>query len=298
MGAADIVPGVSGGTVAFITGIYEELISSIKSVDVKALGLLLKGKFKDFIEKINLYFLLALGGGIVTAILLLSKFIKYLLLYYTHLLWAFFFGLVIASIHVVGRHIQKWTIKNLLALVLGTLIAYFVVSLSMNQSSEPSLLYIFFAGAVAISAMLLPGISGSFLLVIMGVYHLIIGHLQSITEGAEHIYPILIFIAGMLLGLVSFSRAISWAFQYYHEVVVSFLIGFMVGALPKLWPWKLTTKFYTNTSGEKIPLQQVNILPSKFEEFYDRPAQTALCIGLMLIAFVVVAILGRSSKKD
>lgn len=255
MGSADIVPGVSGGTIAFIFGIYEELIFSIKQLSGTTIKLMLRGRIKEAFYSVPFTFLAPLGVGILGAIVTLSKLISYLLNTYPSFLWAFFFGLVIASIVLVSRRIVSWNNRDLVTMVVAAVAAYFVVGAVPVETPDTYPL-LFLSGAIAICAMILPGISGSFLLLIMGKYEQV---LSMITT--RDLTGIAIFGFGAVVGLALFSRLLSWMFRYHHDIVVAALTGIMLGSLRKLWPWKEVLQTRINSHGEMVPLVEANILP-------------------------------------
>lgn len=235
MGSADVVPGVSGGTIAFITGIYEELINSIKSIDLGALKVLRKEGIGAAWNHINGWFLTAVFGGILISVFTLAKALRYLLENETVLLWSFFLGLILASSIFVGRQIRKWTLPVGALALAGTAIGL-VISLSTEFSTPQETWFVFVAGAIAICAMILPGISGSFILVIMGQYAYI---LESVDNRDYKV--ILVFMAGAAVGLLSFARLVSFLFKRFRDGTIAVLTGFIVGFLPKVWPWKVAT---------------------------------------------------------
>lgn len=306
MGAADVVPGVSGGTIAFISGIYEELLNSIKSVDLEALKLLLKGRFADFWAKINGTFLAVLFGGIAVSIVSLSRIVLYLLEHQPILLWSFFFGLIIASIFLVAKEIKAWGVLPIISLVVGAAIAYYITSIGTIADENTSLFYVFICGAVAICAMILPGISGSFILILMGAYQLIFGSIQKTIDGLvasdigeafNHFKLILIFIVGCLFGLLSFSRVLSWLFKHHHDTTVALLIGFLFGSLNKIWPWKETITTYTDRHGVVKPLLQENVLPFTYTEITGEPSQLVWAVILAILGFFCVYSLELFSSR-
>lgn len=291
MGAADVVPGVSGGTVAFITGIYEELLSSIKSIDYKAFQLLFSGKFKDFWKQVNGSFLLTLFSGIFTAIFTLAKLILFLLSDYPIHIWAFFFGLIIASAILMVKTVKQWKALPVLTLIIGCIIAYYIAGITTVATENSSLFYIFLCGAIAICAMILPGISGSFILLLMGAYELVIGTIKTLGEAIlngnfqvafQKIPLISVFVLGCLVGLASFSRFLTWLFKHFHDAAVALLTGFLIGSLNKVWPWKETLEAIS----EKHKIE-VNISPARFEAMYGENyllAAAILCLlGLILV---------------
>ena len=306
MGSADVVPGVSGGTIAFITGIYEELLFSIKSVDLEAAKLLFSFKLKDFWQKINGSFLVTLLLGIATAIISLSRLVLYLLENQPILLWSFFFGLIVASVIIVGKQIRKWSVVAVVFLAVGTAIAWYISSMSQVALDEPGALYVFMCGAVAICAMILPGISGSFILILLGAYQLVFGALQNIVDGLAggglaaiggDLRIIGAFGVGCIAGLLSFARLLSWMFLKYHDAVVALLIGFLVGSLNKVWPWKHTVETYTDRHGVVKPLLQKNVSPFSFTEFTGEESLLIMAIVLAIVGFASVYSLEWFSTK-
>ena len=238
MGAADVVPGVSGGTIAFIVGIYDELIDSIKSINMHSLKLLFTGKITAFWKAINANFLLSLLFGIAVSILSLAKLMTYLLTNEPVLVWSFFFGLVLASTWFVSKDIKERNWKTILGFIAGVVIAYYITIATPAETST-SLLFIFLCGAIAICAMILPGISGSFILVLLGKYFYImeaVNKLDLIVLG--------VFAFGALLGITSFSRVLSYALKHFRNITLSVLTGFMLGSLNKVWPWKEVVETY------------------------------------------------------
>ncbi len=282
MGGADVVPGVSGGTIAFITGIYEELLNSIKSVDLEALKLLSAFKWKAFWEKINGRFLVTLIAGIALSLLTLSKLIGFLLANYPIQLWSFFFGLVIISSILVAREIKEWKIIMVLALIIGVVVAFLITEFTPAETPE-SWWFIFISGAIAICAMILPGISGSFILLILGKYTFVI---NAVNE--RNIPIILIFGFGCIVGILSFSRLLSWLLNKFHNLMVAFLSGFMIGSLNKIWPWKETIQTYVDRHGVVKPLVQENILPTAYQALGNEPfVLQAILFGALGIGLVV-----------
>lgn len=285
MGSADVVPGVSGGTIAFITGIYDELLNSIKSVDVTALRLLFQFKLKEFWSHINGSFLITLVVGIGISIISLAKLISFLLRTYPVLVWSFFFGLIIISAVLVARDIEKKDWKAIIAGIIGVCIAYLITSASPAQTPE-AWWFLLISGAIAICAMILPGISGAFILLILGKYKYIIEAVETLD-----LPTLAIFAAGCIIGLLSFARLISWFLRNYQSITVSVLAGFMVGSLNKVWPWKVVDSFRINRAGEQVPLFDHNVLP---KQFLSETGQDPLLMQAIMMAslgiFIVVAI--------
>ncbi len=306
MGAADVVPGVSGGTIAFITGIYKELLESIGSINLETFKLFFSGKFKDFWKQINGSFLLPLFLGIGVSIISLAKAITFLLSNYPVLVWAFFFGLIIASVLFIAKQINKWNVLNIIALVVGTIVAYTITVLAPAQIPN-GLIYIFLAGCIAICAMILPGISGSFILLLMGAYATIIGAISGTLDALkttdmdlliQYGKKLVVFGLGCLVGLLSFSRLLSWMFEKAHDLTLAVLTGFMIGSLNKVYPWKITTQFRLNSHGEEVPFLQNNVLPNLYT---DGEPQIALAIVMAILGFLVVfglEKLGNSNKDE
>lgn len=283
MGAADVIPGVSGGTIAFITGIYERLINAIKSINFKTLKLFFTGKFKSFWRAVDGSFLLFLIAGIATSFLSLAKLITYLLEHYPILVWSFFFGLIIASTLFVGRSV-KWNFKTGLAFVLFTVTAFLVTSpTNAPLASQHELWYIFLCGTIAICAMILPGISGSFILVLLGEYLYI---LKALT--ALDLVIIFTFLAGALIGIISFANFLSWLFKHYKMIALASLTGFMFGSLNKIWPWKETLTTFQDMDGIIHPLTQRNILPHTYETLTGSQSQLLGAILLIFIGFILI----------
>lgn len=290
MGAADVVPGVSGGTIAFISGIYAELLSSIKSIDHHAFRILFKQGIPAFWKKINGWFLLFLLTGIGISIISLSKIILHLLHNYPTLIWSFFFGLVVASALYVATTIKKWTLSILLAVLVGTAIAFFTTIASPAQGPT-ELWFVFITGLIAICAMILPGISGSFIMLLMGMYEYILDSLTSLKFSV-----ILTFMAGAAAGIISFSHLLSWMLKKYHDLTVALLTGFMIGSLNKVWPWKKVLESKLVHGEEKI-LRESNVLPNTYTEVTGLPNYLTYCIILMLIGFIVIYSIERMAGK-
>ena len=288
MGAADVVPGVSGGTIAFISGIYEELIATLNSINLNSLKTLKLQGVSATWKRINGNFLLALFGGILLSILSLSKLVAWLLHEEPVLLWAFFFGLVLASIIFVLKKINQWNSAVFLGLILGGVFAYQLTQLNALGNSDSNW-YLFLSGAIAICAMILPGISGAFILVILGSYANV---LQALND--KDIAKITIFMTGALIGILSFSRLLKWLFKRFKNMTLAVLTGFMIGALSKIWPWKKTLSFRENSDGISVPLKEQCIAPFSF----DGDPQLLSAIGLMLFGFLMIFFLEKIGAKN
>ena len=283
MGVANVIPGVSGGTVALITEIYEELINSLKSFDLKAVKLLLKGQFKDFTVHTNLYFLISVFGGSVFSMFSVAKLFEFLFEFYPEELWSFFFGLILASVYYVGIRVGIWKIRSYVFFIIGTAIAVSLALLSPSSEST-NLVYIFICGIIGVTGMLLPGLSGSFILILMGNYKLLMvdSLSKSLKFNIDAISYLLVFILGSFVGLFGFSHIISWLFKRFKDCVLSLLTGFILGSLLIIWPWKEVAENRLITSWY---LPELN-------------SSTILAISLMLIGFYVVVKLETFTKAD
>jgi putative membrane protein len=292
MGAADVVPGVSGGTIAFISGIYEELLTSISSVNLKTLKLLKAKGFLAAWKAINGNFLIALLLGIFTSIISLAKLISWLLENKPILVWSFFFGLVLASILYIGKQITKWTVLTVILFLAGAAIAYYITTLQPLISENSSPLFLFLAGALAICAMILPGISGSFILVLLGAYKPVLDAIHN-----KDFKLLAILVMGAVVGLLSFSKVLKWLFNHYKNLTLAVLTGFILGSLNKIWPWKQTLTWRINSHGVKLPFNEQSVLPNSF----DGEPQLFSAVLLAIIGFTVIIVLEKlaniSTKK-
>jgi putative membrane protein len=287
MGAADVVPGVSGGTIAFISGIYEELITSINGINFSQFKILQKEGFKPFWRAINGNFLLALFLGIFISVFSLARMISWLLVNQPILLWSFFFGLVFASIFFIARAIEKWNLGTITAFILGTIVAYYITTLPPSENTG-SLPFLFLSGALAVCAMILPGISGAFILVLLGSYKTILDAVHQ-----KDFYIIATVATGAIFGLLSFARLLKWMFENYKNTTLALLTGFILGSLSKIWPWKRVLE--TKTFGDKvIPVKEINISPFQ----YEGDNQLHFAILLALFGFCVIFILERIATKS
>lgn len=281
MGAADVVPGVSGGTVAFITGIYDELLQSLAQLP-KALLLLLRGRVVEAWKCANANFLLVLASGILFSVLTLARLITQLLETQPIALWSFFFGLILVSTHIVVREVEHWSASRLISALLGGAFAWWITVVAPIQL-EGTPLTLFLAGAVAICAMILPGISGSFILLLIGLYPVVLGAVQELD------LPVLmIFASGCLLGLLSFSKLLNWLLQRWRDLTLAFLAGLMLGSLNKVWPWKQTVTWVTDSHGKLQPLLQDNLWPSQFARLEGGDPQLMLAICLAIAGAILV----------
>lgn len=282
MGAADIVPGVSGGTIAFITGIYFRLLEAINAVPGAVVRDLFRGRLQPFWHACDGTFLVCLLAGVLTSILTLASLISYVLVTYPILIWSFFFGLIVASVWHVGRQVRQYKAFLCLPLVAGIVLAWWITTLSAAQPAASSLTF-FLAGALAICAMILPGISGSFILVIIGMYAPVLEAIQS-----ANISLLALFLVGCVLGLLSIARVITWAFHHFHDVVLALLTGFMIGALNKVWPWKKTLSWRSNSAGEQVPLNEASVSPFTFADITGQDPQVAFALLVALAGFLLV----------
>ena len=282
MGAADVVPGVSGGTIAFIVGIYDELINSIKSINLETLKLLFTGKLTAFWRGINGSFLVSILLGIGISVFSLAKIITWLLTDHPILVWSFFFGLVLASTWFVSKDIKEWNIKTILSFIVGAGIAYYI-TVATPAETPSDYWFLFLCGAIAICAMIPPGISGSFILVLLGKYFFIMEAVNTVD-----IVIIAIFGAGAVIGITTFSRVLSYALNHFRNITLAVLTGFMLGSLNKVWPWKETIETYTDSHGVVKPLIETNIMPNQY---------VVEAVVLMLVGFFAVYILEKLSSK-
>ena len=279
MGAADVVPGVSGGTIAFISGIYEELLTSISNVNFGLLKTLKNEGFKVAWKQLNGAFLASLFLGIFMSIVSLAKTIKYLLENEPVLLWSFFFGLVVASIIFIGKQVENWNYKFLFLAMFGVAFGYIITIASSTTLTEINYLFLVFADAIASCAMILPGISGSYILLLMGVYPIVM------TAITHRDFTIISAIGiGVILGLLLFSRLLKWLFKRYKNQMLVVLTGLMLGSLNKVWPWKTTISTYLNSHGETKPLLEQSISPFSF----NGDPQLIMSIVLAIIGFLLI----------
>ena len=295
MGAADVIPGVSGGTIAFITGIYEELINSIKSINGNALKLLFTGKIAELWKALNGNFLFSVILGIGISIVSLAKVLEYLLTNYPIWVWSFFFGLIVASAIYVGKTIPKWNFLEIIAGLAGIAVAYFITVISPAEANT-SYWFILLSGSIAICAMILPGISGSFILVLLGMYKFILT-----AVGDMNIAVLATFLIGAAIGIIAFSNLLSWLLKNYHNITIAVLAGFMVGSLNKVWPWKEVTQTIVDRHGELKPIAERNILPGTYEQITGNEALLLGAVISVLVGFSLIFIIegiGKRMKKQ
>ena len=289
MGAADVVPGVSGGTIAFISGIYEELLTSISNVNLSLIKTLKKDGFKAAWQQANASFLLSLLIGVFISVVSLAKVLKWLLENEPILLWSFFFGLILASVIYIGKQIAKWNAITFIVLILGAGLAYYITTLNPMVNENSSTLFLFLAGSIAICAMILPGISGAFILVLLGAYKPVLAAVN------DRNFTIIAAVgAGAIVGLLTFSRILKWLFANFKNYTLAVLTGFIIGSLNKIWPWKETLTWRTNSHGEKVPFNQQSVSPFAFED-----NQLMYAIVLAVIGFSLILLLEKLAvKKD
>ena len=286
MGAADTVPGVSGGTIAFISGIYEELITTIGNVDISLIKTWKEKGFKAFWQQLNGGFILSLLLGILFSVFTFMRLANYLLEEYPILIWSFFFGLVLASIWFVGKQIEKWKISTVIFTIIGAVVAYLITSLPPAASSD-SYFYLLLCGAVAVCAMILPGISGAFILVLMGAY-------RNITQAVHDfdLKKVAVVALGAIIGLLAFSKILKWLFGNYRNTTLAVLTGFIAGSLNKIWPWKKVLDSIT-LEEKVIVLEEKSVLPWNFEG----EQQLLFAVLLMLAGFLLILILEKLAEQ-
>lgn len=291
MGAADVVPGVSGGTIAFITGIYDTLLESIRRINPSLFSIWKKGGFSAVWQHINASFLLVLITGILTAIVTLAKGVTYALDEHPIIIWSFFFGLIIASAIHMLQQVKQWKIGEISLAIGGAIFAYFI-TIATPISLEFNLFTVFIAGSIAICAMILPGISGSFILLLLGMYSPILDAVKQFD------FTILgLFALGCICGLLIFSHFLSWLLRDFRSYTLAALTGLIIGALGKVWPWKEAISFRINSAGEQIPLVEKVLMPQSFQEITGQSAQIPMAITMMILGFSIVFALEFISKK-
>jgi putative membrane protein len=294
MGAADVVPGVSGGTIALITHIYERLIKAIDKVSITLLFQLFRRDRKAAWQSLDGSFLLALTLGIGTGILLVSSGISWLLTAYPIPLWAFFFGLILASAFVLKNSVSRWNISAFTAMILGFLVALGIGLITPSSGSD-SLLYLFFCGMLVVIAMILPGISGAFILILLGAYETALNALDKIKAfEIEGLIIFLVMAAGGLIGLKVFAKVLRWLFSQHKNIILVTMTGFLLGSLYKVWPWKKITAYYTNSKGVEEPLTTTVMLP----ELSNPDAQVLLASIAFIAALCLLYFLEKFSRKN
>jgi len=276
MGAANVIPGVSGGTMALILGIYEELINAIRSINLKFLRLITIFHIKEALSSVSWPFLVPVGLGVLLATFSLAEVLSWLLDRYPVIVWSFFFGLILSSVITVSRVVKTWRIPTIVAIAVGTITAYFLFGV-IPVSTPNASWFIFVSGFIAICAMILPGISGAYILVLLGKYHYILEALNN-----KDFFTLFIIASGALVGLISFAQILGWLLKKYHDLTMAILIGLMLGSLRKIWPWKETVTTFIDSHGKEIPSLQSNIIPSSFT------IEVGLALLFMFIGILVV----------
>ena len=314
MGAANVIPGVSGGTIALITNIYEDFINALKSCNGTAIKLLLTGQFKEFSNHINLPFLAAILIGIVISIFSIAKLFEFLLEEYPPQIWGFFFGLVLASVYYIAKTVNNWNYKNIFALLIGTAIALAISFLNPAPIENTNYLFIFICGVIGICGMILPGLSGSYILMLMGNYQLLMvtsinslfdflkaistldwNVLASHPEMSKHLIYFILFLLGSVIGIIAFSHFIAWIFKRYHNATLALLTGFVFGSLSIIWPWKKEL-FHNNLldrHGEPMLIGYQRYLP---EIFTSSDVWVITCMLLGISSIVLIEFLANKSK--
>lgn len=292
MGAANVIPGVSGGTIALITGIFERIINAIKSIDIVALRLLLKGQIKEFFKRIDFYFLLAVFLGMVISVITLARVFEFLFANYPVFIWSFFFGLILASIYFVGKTISKWTPSVIVTFLLGASLAVWVSFMSPANSND-SFLYLVLCGVVAICSMILPGLSGSFVLILMGNYELVM--IDAVNDAnVSVLFPVIL---GAIIGLVAFSHLLSWIYKKYKNQTIATLTGFILGSLSILWPWKLPVYRVDEAgdfilkNGEKLVQGYDFFIPGSFS------LKVIVALAIMVAGVLTIVLIEKLAEK-
>lgn len=291
LGTANVIPGVSGGTIALVTGIFERLINAIKSFDIKALKLLLRGNIKSFAQHTDLVFLVMVFGGVGVAIISLARIFEFLFVNYPVHIWAFFFGLIMASVFYVGKRVEKWKISGLISLAIGAGIAL-IISFINPASENSSFSYLLLCGVVAVCSMILPGLSGSFVLILMGNYKLVM--IEAINEMRFDI--LLPVVLGAVVGLIAFSHLLSWVLKHYHDQTMASLTGFIFGSLGILWPWK-NDVYLKDDLGELIIRKGEKVITG-YQYYLPEitKADNLIAFGLILTGILVIYFMERSAN--
>ncbi|AWB69031.1 DUF368 domain-containing protein [Saccharobesus litoralis] len=282
MGAADVVPGVSGGTIAFISGIYDELLKSLKQLGPNALTILFKQGFAEFWRHINGGFLLAVFAGILISVKTFASLISFALDNHPILIWSFFSGLIAASVYLLAKQQTNWRPVNYISLLIGIGIVY-IISISTPSQLPSDWWFLFLGGFIAICAMILPGVSGSFILLLLGLYSVALNAVKNMD-----LIALAAFGFGCIAGLMVFSRFLSWLLDRYYQTTIALLIGFLIGSLNVTWPWKQVVSTYVNRHGETVPLIRENVLPSTFSNVYSTDSQLIFALLASLFGILLV----------
>lgn len=284
VGSANVIPGVSGGTIALITGIFERLINALKSCNLTAIKLFFTGKFKEFAKHIDLWFLVSVGCGVLVAILSIARLFEFLFAEYPIYLWSFFFGMILVSIYYVGITIERFNWKVILSFIIGTAIALFI-AFGTPANENSNLIYLMICGAVATCSMILPGLSGSFVLVLMGNYQLIM--IDAVNDlNLKILLPVAI---GGVVGLLAFSHLLSWIFKNYRDITIAVLTGFILGSMPIIWPWKNDVITYFGSEAKVTGYEYY--LPELNTDF-------AIAFVIMLIGAALIVLTEKMAKKS
>ena len=284
MGIANVIPGVSGGTVALITGIYQELLKSLKSFDKQAFSLLLTLNFKEFGIYTNLSFLAYVFGGSLISLFSIASLFKFLFKNYPLEIWSLFFGLILASIIFIGQRIKTWNFQSYLAIIIGTLVALSLTFITPSAENN-NLFYVFLCGIIGISGMILPGLSGSYILILMGNYELLM--VKSVSE--FDIPLLLTFLFGSIFGLLVLSNFLHWLINKYYSVTLAGLTGFIIGSLSIIWPWKVISESIIINGKEKV---------LSYDLFFPNQLDThnIVSIIMMIIGFFIVYLIEKNNK--
>jgi len=292
LGTANVIPGVSGGTIALITGIFERLIDALKSFDIKAIRLLISFKIKDFCKHTDFYFLIAVFAGVAVAIIFIAKLFGYLFDNYPVYIWSYFFGLILASVYFVGGNIKKWNLSVIISLIVGTVIAV-IISLLNPLTENSNFWYLILCGIVSICSMILPGLSGSFIMILLGNYKLVV--IDSINNlDLNILFPVFI---GAVVGIIAFSHLLSWVLKKYRNQTLALLTGFIFGSLGILWPWKHESYLLDNLGnvilkkGHPIVISYQKYIPETFN------FEVAFAILLIIIGFISIWLMERAANK-
>ena len=305
MGIAETIPGVSGGTIAFITGIYERLLKSIRSFGPEAITAWKKGGLTGAWQAVDGFFLVRLFGGMVLGILVGVFGMAYLLEHFPLEVWGFFFGLIVASAIYVGKQVENWSIVTILIVIVSTILAYWVTIATPAQGSE-SLLYVFVCGVIAISALMLPGLSGSFMLLLLGMYQFVLH--DTLKEGVleqqdlEAVMTLGVFGLGCLLGVLTFARVLSWLFDHHRDLTLAGLTGFMIGSLNKVWPWQQVLATRVNSKGEEQVMFSKSVLPNTFSGLesnflYGTDPRLLTVLITIVVGFALIFVIERAGTQ-
>lgn len=293
MGAANVIPGVSGGTIALITGIFERLINAIKSFDMVAIKLFFSGKIKDFIKHVDLYFIIAVFFGMIASVVTLAKVLEYLFVNYPVYVWSFFFGLILASVYYVGKTIGKWNLSVIITFIIGASGA-FVISMLNPATQNDSFFYLVICGVIAICSMILPGLSGSFILILLGNYELVMIHAINNAE-IRILIPVII---GAVGGLIAFSHVLSWVYKKYKDQTISLLTGFILGSLGILWPWK--NEIYRLDAAGNFILKDGEKIIQSYSKYIPESLNTEvlIAVSLMIIGIITISLIEKLAGKQ